>query len=191
MISSILTPEHSLNPCEIFIDLIFYPSHPSGPNQMCYCWPSQLEARVTLAVRQYSRASYSTLRCTMIPLSKIAQWKVKSFCPPRENPSVPYFVLIRMEKSTLTHITSISKACSNFIPFILHLFLQDFLVRRAAVAFPTFIPSRRKLIVMEMTASVRPAESAFCRKLTRSAHDDSELNLSDPTVVWGHVFPAC
>lgn len=113
---------------------------------------------------------------------------MKSFCQPREKPSVPYFVLIRMEKSTLTLITSISKACSSFIPFTLRLFLQESLVRRAAVAFPTFIPSRRKLIVMEMTASVRPAESAFCRKLTRSAHDDSELNLSDPTVVWGHVL---
>lgn len=121
-----LTPEHPLNPCEIFTDLIFYPSHPSGPNQMCYCWPSQLEAWVKLAVRQYSRACYSTLRFTMIPLSKVAQWKAKSFCQPREKPSVPYFVLIRMEKSTLTHITSISKACSNFILFILHLFLEDF-----------------------------------------------------------------
>lgn len=52
-------------------------------------------------------------------------------------------------------------------------FPGGFLVQRAAVAFPTFIPSRGKLIVMEMTASVRPAESAFCRKLTRSAHDYS------------------
>lgn len=91
---------------------------------------------------------------------------------------------------TLTLNASISEACSNFIPLVLHLFPGGFVVQRAAVTLPTFIPSRRKLIVMEMTASVRPAESAFCRKLTGSAHDYSQLNLRDPMVVWGYVFPS-
>lgn len=80
------------------------------------------------------------------------------------------------------------------LALILHLFPGGFFfffrVERAAVALPTFIPSRRKLIVMEMTVSVRPAESAFCGKLTRSTHDYSQLNLRDPTVARGFVFPS-